>query len=61
MFRTIRHIKKTLTVSSLALVMGLSGVASEATAAEHNWRFSNLYSRGNGMKYVSFSSQKHNL
>lgn len=46
MFRTIRHIKKTLTVSSLALVMGLSGVASEATAAEHNWRFSNLYSRG---------------
>ncbi|WP_027857293.1 TRAP transporter substrate-binding protein [Marinobacterium jannaschii] len=46
MFKTIKHLKKKLTLSALALTLGAGAVATEVSAAEHNWRFSNLYSRG---------------
>jgi len=46
MFKTIKHLKKKLTLSALALSLGAGVIATEVSAAEHNWRFSNLYSRG---------------
>jgi TRAP-type mannitol/chloroaromatic compound transport system substrate-binding protein len=43
MFKTI---KKNLTISAVAVTVGLTSLATDVFAAEHNWRFSNLYSRG---------------
>ena len=39
-------LKKKLSTSALALALGVSTIAADVTAAEHNWRFSNLYGRG---------------
>lgn len=40
-------LKKKLSMSAMALTLGVGVVAADvASAAEHNWRFSNLYSRG---------------
>lgn len=41
-----KNIKKKFTTSALAVTLGLSAVATDLSAAEHNWRFSNLYARG---------------
>ncbi|TYL49332.1 C4-dicarboxylate ABC transporter substrate-binding protein [Marinomonas sp. IMCC 4694] len=38
--------KKQLMTGSLAVALGLGAMASTAHAADHNWRFANLYSRG---------------
>lgn len=42
----IKTIKKKLSTSALALGLTLGVVAADVSAAEHNWRFSNLYGRG---------------
>lgn len=39
-------LKKKLSTSALALALGVSTIAADVSAAEHNWRFSNLYGRG---------------
>ncbi len=59
MFQTLSRIKKTLSVSTLAVAMGLSAVAAQSHAAEHNWRFSNLYSRGTAFGEVYESLAKN--
>ncbi|MDI3324293.1 TRAP transporter substrate-binding protein [Pontibacterium granulatum] len=47
MRKVLSTIKKHVITSSLAVSLGLGAVAaSTAQAAEHNWRFANLYSRG---------------
>ena len=46
MLNTVRKLMKTLSTPALALGLGLSVVAADISAAEYNWRFSNLYSRG---------------
>ena len=43
----LNTLKKKLSTSALALTLGVGVMAADvAAAAEHNWRFSNLYSRG---------------
>ena len=42
----LKSIKKRLSTSALAVTLGLSTLAADLSAAEHNWRFSNLYGRG---------------
>ncbi|WP_191601698.1 TRAP transporter substrate-binding protein [Marinomonas algicola] len=60
MLKTIKKVKKQLVVSSLAVALGLSAVASTAAqAAEHNWRFANLYSRGSAFGEVYESLGKN--
>lgn len=39
-------LKKKLSTSALAMALGVSTIAADVSAAEHNWRFSNLYGRG---------------
>ena len=46
MLKTIKGLKKRLSTSAMALTLGLSVVAADVSAAEYNWRFSNLYGRG---------------
>ncbi|MGO3344561.1 MAG: TRAP transporter substrate-binding protein [Marinomonas sp.] len=47
MFNTVKKVKQRLVASSLAIALGLGAVAaSTAHAADYNWRFANLYSRG---------------
>lgn len=46
MLNAVRKLMKTLSTPALALGLGLSVVAADISAAEYNWRFSNLYSRG---------------
>ncbi|ADZ89336.1 TRAP transporter substrate-binding protein [Marinomonas mediterranea] len=47
MLNTVKKLKKHLVTSSLAVALGFSAVASTAAqAADHNWRFANLYGRG---------------
>lgn len=47
MRKVLNTIKKHVITSSLAVSLGLGAVAaSTAQAAEHNWRFANLYTRG---------------
>ncbi|UTV99593.1 TRAP transporter substrate-binding protein DctP [Marinomonas rhizomae] len=52
MIKTILKVKKRLVVSSLAVALGLGAVASSANAADYNWRFANLYSRGSAFGAV---------
>lgn len=60
MLKTIKKVKKQLAVSSLAVALGLSAVVSTAAqAAEHNWRFANLYSRGSAFGEVYESLGKN--
>ena len=47
-----KNIKKKLSTSVLALSMGLASISAEVSAAEHNWRFSNLYARGTAFGQV---------
>jgi TRAP-type C4-dicarboxylate transport system substrate-binding protein len=46
MFNSVKKFKKKLCISTLAVGLSLSVVAADVAAAEYNWRFSNLYSRG---------------
>jgi TRAP-type C4-dicarboxylate transport system substrate-binding protein len=46
MLKTLQKVKKRLVASSLAVALGVGAVASTAHAADHNWRFANLYGRG---------------
>jgi TRAP-type C4-dicarboxylate transport system substrate-binding protein len=46
MSNTAKKIIKKLSTSAFAMGLGLSIVAADVAAAEYNWRFSNLYSRG---------------
>ncbi|MFC6671973.1 TRAP transporter substrate-binding protein DctP [Marinobacterium aestuariivivens] len=46
MLKLLGNVKKQLICGSLAVALGLGGLASGAQAAEHNWRFANLYTRG---------------
>ncbi len=46
MLNTVKKLRKQLSTSALALGLGLSIVSADVSAAEYNWRFSNLYSRG---------------
>lgn len=47
MLNTVLKIKQRLVASSLAIALGLGAVATtSAQAADHNWRFANLYGRG---------------
>ncbi|MGY8872599.1 MAG: TRAP transporter substrate-binding protein [Pseudomonadales bacterium] len=46
MLKKIKDIKHKISTSALALTLGLSVIAADVSAAEHNWRFSNLYGRG---------------
>jgi TRAP-type C4-dicarboxylate transport system substrate-binding protein len=46
MLNTVKKLKVRLSTSALALGLGLGIVAADVSAAEYNWRFGNLYSRG---------------
>ena len=46
MLGNVKKLKSKLATSTLALTLGLGAIATDLAAAEHNWRFSNLYSRG---------------
>lgn len=46
MINSLKNIKKKITTSALAMTLGLGITAAEVSAAEHSWRFSNLYGRG---------------
>lgn len=46
MLNSVKKLKSKLAISTLALTLGLGVIATDLSAAEHNWRFSNLYSRG---------------
>ena len=52
-------IKKKLSTSALVMALGLSTVAADVSAAEHNWRFSNLYGRGTAFGEVYESLAKN--
>ncbi|WP_027856760.1 TRAP transporter substrate-binding protein [Marinobacterium jannaschii] len=45
MLNVFGKVKKQLVTGSLAVALGLGSISS-AFAAEHNWRFANLYTRG---------------
>lgn len=57
MMKSIQKLKKHLVTGSLTVALGLGAVASTAHAAEYNWRFANLYSRGTafGEVYENFA------
>ncbi|MGB8712156.1 MAG: TRAP transporter substrate-binding protein [Onishia taeanensis] len=46
MLNKFSSLKKNLSTSALGLGLALSVVATDVAAADYNWRFSNLYSRG---------------
>jgi len=46
MLSNVMKLKKKISTTALAMSLGLSMIAADVAAAEHNWRFSNLYSRG---------------
>lgn len=58
MLNSIYKLKKQIISGSLAVALGLGSIAaSTAQAAEHNWRFANLYTRGTafGEVYGNFA------
>jgi len=55
----IKNLKKKLSTSALAVTLGLSTLAADVSAAEHNWRFSNLYGRGTAFGEVYESLAKN--
>ncbi len=59
MLHTLKKVKKTLALGSLAIALGVGSLASTASAAEHNWRFANLYSRGTAFGEVYESLGKN--
>ncbi len=55
----IKDLKKKLSTSALAVTLGLTTLAADLSAAEHNWRFSNLYGRGTAFGEVYESLAKN--
>ncbi|MBU2965598.1 TRAP transporter substrate-binding protein [Amphritea sp. 2_MG-2023] len=55
----IKNLKKALSTSALAVTLGLSTLAADVSAAEYNWRFSNLYGRGTAFGDVYESLAKN--
>lgn len=55
----IKNLKKVLSTSALAVTLGLSTLAADVSAAEYNWRFSNLYGRGTAFGDVYESLAKN--
>ena len=55
----IKNLKKKLSTSALAVTLGLATLAADVSAAEHNWRFSNLYGRGTAFGEVYESLAKN--
>lgn len=52
MLKVVQKVKKRLVAGSMAVALGLGAFASAAHAAEYNWRFANLYSRGSAFGAV---------
>lgn len=46
MLKTIKRAKSKILSSALVLGLGLGMAVNDVAAAEHNWRFANLYGRG---------------
>ena len=46
MFNLFGKIKKNLMATSIVTLLGVMTMVDTASAAQHNWRFSNLYGRG---------------
>jgi len=59
MLTTLKKVKNRLLACSLAVALGSGAVASSASAAEHNWRFANLYGRGTAFGEVYESLAKN--
>ncbi|WP_299198349.1 TRAP transporter substrate-binding protein [uncultured Amphritea sp.] len=55
----IKNLKKKLSTSALAVTLGLSTLAADVSAADYNWRFSNLYGRGTAFGEVYESLAKN--
>ncbi|RTE64768.1 C4-dicarboxylate ABC transporter substrate-binding protein [Amphritea opalescens] len=55
----IKNLKKKLSTSALAVTLGLSTLAADVSAADYNWRFSNLYGRGTAFGDVYESLAKN--
>lgn len=55
----IKNLKKKLSTSALAVTLGLSTLAADVSAADFNWRFSNLYGRGTAFGEVYESLAKN--
>ncbi|MBN0987259.1 MULTISPECIES: TRAP transporter substrate-binding protein [Amphritea] len=55
----IKNLKKKLSTSALAVTLGLSTLAANVSAADFNWRFSNLYGRGTAFGEVYESLAKN--
>ncbi len=60
MINTIKQLKNNMATSALALGMGLAVFATDLAAAEHNWRFGNLYSRGSAFGEI-YENLGHNI
>ncbi|WP_419766327.1 MAG: TRAP transporter substrate-binding protein DctP [Arcobacter sp.] len=43
---SLNKIKKSIVSTSVVALLGIMGLVDTATAADHNWRFGNLYGRG---------------
>jgi len=59
MLQTLKKVKQRLLTCSLAVALGTGAVASSAQAADHNWRFANLYGRGTAYGEVYESLAKN--
>lgn len=46
MFKLFKNIKKSLMTTSIVALLSVMAIVDTANAADHNWRFSNLYGRG---------------
>ena len=46
MLKTITKLKSKLSTTAIAVTLGVTTLAADVSAAEHNWRFGNLYGRG---------------
>lgn len=55
----IKTLKKVFSTSALAATLGMATIAADVSAAEHNWRFSNLYGRGTAFGEVYESLAKN--
>ncbi len=55
----LKNIKNKISISILALTLGVSAVSANLYAADYNWRFSNLYSRGTAFGDVYESLAKN--
>ncbi len=47
MLKLISNIRKSIITTSIVALLGVTVFANTAAAAQYNWRFSNLYGRGN--------------